>query len=183
MKKLIRETWNLELVPPHCHRRNVAEVAIKNFKAHFISILAGVDHDFPLHLWDKLLPQAELTINLLRQSSVNPKVSAHAHLFGPLDFNCFPLGPLGCAVQINVPPECRASWGMRAQKGWYIGCALDHYRLHTFIGKSSLQELVSGVVEFKHKSRTNPQLTHDDKTCGPTKICKPRSPASQTKEE
>ena len=65
MKELIRETCKLELMPPYCHRRNVAEVAIKHFKAHFISILAGVDRDFPLHLWDKLLPQAELTLNLL----------------------------------------------------------------------------------------------------------------------
>ena len=48
MKELIRQTCKLELVPPYCHRRNVAEVAIKNFKAHFISILAGVDPDFPM---------------------------------------------------------------------------------------------------------------------------------------
>ena len=66
MKKLIRETCRLKLVQPYCHRHNVAEVAIKNFKAHFISILAGVDNDFPVRLWDKLLPQAELTLILLR---------------------------------------------------------------------------------------------------------------------
>ena len=98
MKELICQTCKLELVPPYCHRRNVAEVAIKNFKAHFISILAGADPDFPMYLWDKLLPQAELTLNLLRQSNANPRVSAHAHLFEPFDFNRFPLAPLGCAV-------------------------------------------------------------------------------------
>ena len=107
MKKLIRETCQLELVPPYCYRRNVAEVAIKNFKVYFISILAGTDSDFPIYLWDKLLPQAELTLNLLRQANVNPKVSAHTYLFGPFDFNRFPLAPLGCAVQIHVPPECQ----------------------------------------------------------------------------
>ena len=48
MKQLIRETYRLELVQPYCHCRNVAEVAIKKFKAHFISILAGVDNDFPI---------------------------------------------------------------------------------------------------------------------------------------
>ena len=121
-----------------------------------------MDHDFPLYLWDKLLPQAELTINLLRQSNANPKISAHAHLFGPFDFNRFPLAPLGCAVQVHVPPERRLSWGERAQKGWYIGCALDHYRLHTFVDQITRRECVSGAVEFKHKSRTNPHLTHHD---------------------
>ncbi len=38
------------LVPPHDHRRNIAEKAIQVFKAHFISILCGVDKSSPLHL-------------------------------------------------------------------------------------------------------------------------------------
>merc|ERR1719148_127834 len=48
MKNLIRDEYNmeLELVPPGCHRRNAAEVAIRNFKSHFLSILAGTDPDF-----------------------------------------------------------------------------------------------------------------------------------------
>jgi hypothetical protein len=66
MKDLIRDTYKmtLELVPPGCHRRNAAEVAIRNFKSHFLSVLAGVADDFPLKLWDKLLPQTEITLNL-----------------------------------------------------------------------------------------------------------------------
>ena len=54
MKNHIRNThrFNMELVPPGCHRRNAAEVAIRNFKAHFLSILAGVSNDFPSSLWD-----------------------------------------------------------------------------------------------------------------------------------
>jgi hypothetical protein len=47
---------NKELVPPGCHRHNAAEVAIHNFKAHFLSVLAGVVDDFPPSLWDRLLP-------------------------------------------------------------------------------------------------------------------------------
>lgn len=39
-----------ELVPPGNHRCNQAECAIQTFKAHFISILAGVDNKFPLSL-------------------------------------------------------------------------------------------------------------------------------------
>jgi hypothetical protein len=55
-----------QLVPPHDHRWNIGETAIKVFKAHFISILCGKDTDFPLHLWDRLLPQAEHTLNMLQ---------------------------------------------------------------------------------------------------------------------
>ena len=69
MKEVIREEYNMEmeLVPPGCHCRNAAEVAIRNFKAHFLSVLAGTANDFPPSLWDRLLPQAEITVNLLRQ--------------------------------------------------------------------------------------------------------------------
>ena len=49
----------MELVPPRCHRRNAVEVAICNFKAHFLSVLAGVSDDFPPSLWDQLLPQTK----------------------------------------------------------------------------------------------------------------------------
>jgi hypothetical protein len=47
-----------QLVPPHCHRRNAAERAIRNFKEHFVARISSVDPTFPLHLWDRLLPQA-----------------------------------------------------------------------------------------------------------------------------
>ncbi len=56
---------DMELVPPGCHRCNAAKVAIRNFKAHFLSALARVANDFPPNLWDWLLPQTEITINLI----------------------------------------------------------------------------------------------------------------------
>ena len=75
-----------ELVPPGNHRRNQAERAIQTFKAHFISILAGVDDKFPLSLWCHLLEPTELTLNLLHQSKVAPKTSAFAHVHGHHDY-------------------------------------------------------------------------------------------------
>jgi hypothetical protein len=50
-----------QLVPPYCHRRNAAERAIRTFKEHFVAVLSSVDPSFPMHLWDRLLPQAEIT--------------------------------------------------------------------------------------------------------------------------
>jgi len=57
-----------QLVPPHDHRWNIAKKVIQVFKAHFISILCGADKSFPLHLWDRLLGQAEHTLNMLTGS-------------------------------------------------------------------------------------------------------------------
>ncbi len=53
MKNHIRDTckFDMELVPPGCHWCNAAKVAICNFKAHFLSILAGVADNFPPSLW------------------------------------------------------------------------------------------------------------------------------------
>jgi hypothetical protein len=70
--------WNtkFKLVPPDMHCRNQAERAIHTFKNHFLLILVGVDAAFPPYLWDLLLPQAELTLNLLRQATLNPRISA-----------------------------------------------------------------------------------------------------------
>ena len=111
MKELIRSQSNmeLELVPPGCHRRNAAEVAIRNFKAHFLSILAGVADDFPSNLWDKLLPQADITVNLLRQSNATPTVLAYAHMSGPFDYNKMPLAPMGCKVQVHEKADKRGT--------------------------------------------------------------------------
>ena len=60
MKTIIRDKYKmkLELVPPGFHHRNAAEVAIRNFKAHFLSVLAGTATSFLPTLWDRLLPQA-----------------------------------------------------------------------------------------------------------------------------
>jgi hypothetical protein len=66
-----------QLIPPNDHRRNIAEKAIQVFKAHFISILCSTDKAFLLHLWDRLLGQAEHTLNMLQTSRIMPSVSAY----------------------------------------------------------------------------------------------------------
>jgi hypothetical protein len=68
-----------QLVRPHCHRRNAAERAIRTFKEHFVAGLSSVDPSFPMNLWDRLLPQVEITLNLLRTSRLHPQLSAAAH--------------------------------------------------------------------------------------------------------
>ena len=77
-KRSIKTKWNAkyQLVPPHTHRSNTVEHSIRMVKAPFPSILASVAPDFPTNLWDLLLPQAELTLNLLRQATLDPSQSA-----------------------------------------------------------------------------------------------------------
>ena len=103
LKTIIQDEYKmqLEILPPGTHRRNAAEVAIRNFKAHLLSVISGTAQDFLPPLWGRLLPQAEITINLLRQSNVTANILACAHLSGPFDYNKIPLAPMGISVQVH----------------------------------------------------------------------------------
>ena len=145
------------------HRRNAAERAIRTFKAHFLSILAGVDQDFPSNLWDLLLPQTEMTLNMLRECRTNPEMSAWENFNGKLDYNANPLGPLGIAVVTHSKPSRRKSWDMRGIDGWSIGVSLEHYRCQKVIAKKSKMERISDTVEFKHHEITHLAPTPEDR--------------------
>ena len=125
---MAKEEVKYQLVPPHCHRTNLAERAIQTFKQHFKAGLASTDPNFPLSEWDRLLPQAIITLNLLRTARVNPKLSAYAYLFGEFDFNKTPLAPPGTKVLAHSKPGNRASWAPHGLQGWYIGPSMEHYR-------------------------------------------------------
>ena len=165
MKNLIIDEYKvkIEKVPPGCHRRNAAEVAIRNFKAHFLSILAGTADNFPPSLWDRLLPQADVTVNLLRQSNATPTVSAYAHLSGPFDYNRMPLAPMGCDAQIHEKTDKRGTWAYHSVDGWYLYTSPEHYRVHNCAIKSTKSERLTDTLQFNHKEITKPNITHADK--------------------
>jgi hypothetical protein len=121
---------DFQLVPPSDHRRNAAEGAIRTWQNHFIAGLCSVDKDFPLHLWCCLVPQAEITLNLVRGSKINPKLSAWAQVHGAFDFNRTPIGPPGCRVLAHDKPVNRTKWSPHGLEGWYVGPALDSYRCY-----------------------------------------------------
>jgi hypothetical protein len=174
MKNHIRDDlkFAMELVPPGCHRRNAAEVAIRNFKSHFLSVLAGTADSFPPSLWDRLLPQTEVTLNLLRQSNATPTVSAYAHLSGPFDYNKMPLAPMGCEAQIHEKTDKRGTWAYHSLDGWYLNTSPEHYRVHNCHIKSTRAERLSDTIQFKHKHITNPTLSHSDKLMNALANCK-----------
>ena len=157
--------WKVDyqLVPPDMHRRNAAERAIRTFKAHFLAILAGVDQDFPSNLWNLLVPQAELTLNLLRECRTNPEISAWENFNGEFNYDATPLGPLGIAVIIHNKPSRRKSWDMRGIDGWSTGVSMEHYRCQRVIAKNSKMERISDTVEFRHQRITTPGPTPEDR--------------------
>jgi hypothetical protein len=117
-----------QLVPPHTHRRNLAERAIQTWKNHFKAGLASVDPKFPLSEWDRLISQANITLNLLRTARVNPKLSAYAYIFGEFNFSATPLAPPGTKIVAHIKSDQRRTWELNGETGWYVGPSLNHYR-------------------------------------------------------
>ena len=105
MDALTKEQIEFQTVAPGMHRANAAERAIRVVKNHLLSGLALCHKDYPIREWDRLLTQGELTVNLLRNSRVNPSLSAWAYLFGNHDFNRVPLAPPGTKVIIHIKPD------------------------------------------------------------------------------
>jgi hypothetical protein len=158
-KKCIRKNnMTHELVPLDCHRRNMAERAIQTFKNHFVAILSGVDDRFPLSLWCYLVRTAKLTINLLCQSNVVPKISACAHVHRQHDYMKRPFAPLGCSVMAHVKPKNRRIWDVRGKVGFNIGTSMEHHRCFNFLIVKTRATRVGDSVFLKHQYITNPQI-------------------------
>jgi hypothetical protein len=119
-----------QLATPYCHHHNAAERAIHTVKNRFIAGLCSTNHDFPLNLWDKILLQCLLTLNLLWRSRINPQLSAEAHMNGAFGFNRMPPAPKGTKLRIHKKPEIRERWAPRAVEGWYLGPAICHYQCY-----------------------------------------------------
>ena len=147
------EGIDYQLVPPGVHRRNAAERAIRTLKNHLIAGFCSVDENFPMHLWDRILPHALLSLNMLRGSRINPKLSAHAQLHGNYDFNATPIAPPGIRVLIHEKPQQRKTWMPHAADGWYIGPALESYRCHrVWCWKTSAERICDTISWFPTKT-------------------------------
>jgi hypothetical protein len=110
-KFLTEDKCKLQVVEPHNHRVNATKRVIQTFKAAFIAALTITDSDFPLQLWDRLTPQVEDTLNMLRALRIDPTKSAYKILNGPYDWNRYPLAPLGCKVVVYKGGNTRGFLG------------------------------------------------------------------------
>lgn len=67
--------YHVELVPHDMHLRNAAKHVMQTYKGRFITTLARFADDFPIQQWGALIPQVTLTLRLLQNSNITPKVS------------------------------------------------------------------------------------------------------------
>ncbi len=131
---------------------------ITSFVRCNLTILSGVDDRFPLSLWRYLVRPAKLTISLLHQSNVVPKISAYAHVHRQHDYMKCPFAPLGCLVMAHVKPKNRCTWDVHGKDGFNIGTSMEHHRCFNIYIIKTRATRVSDSVFFKHQYLTNPQI-------------------------
>jgi hypothetical protein len=159
---LHQQNITFQLVPPYIHRRNLAERAIILFKHHLIAGLCSTDKYFPMYLWDRLLPQTVITLNMLRTSKINPKLSAATHIYDQYDFNRAPMAPPGTRIIAHKTPSRRQTWAPHGQVGWYIGPALEHYRCYTVYITKTRGDIIVETVDFFPEKFTLPSPSAQD---------------------
>ena len=118
---------DIQLTPPHDHRANTTKRAICMAKNHILAGWASMHDDFSVHIWDRTIPRAELTLNLLRGTYIDPKFSTWEQLHGRYDINQTLMAPPGTKVLTHLKPNQQGTWAFHAAEGWYTGPALEHY--------------------------------------------------------
>jgi hypothetical protein len=148
IRDLAKKNIQTQLVAPGNHRANNAERAIQTFKCHFISGLATCDPSFPVSEAKQLTQQALISLNLLRRSRLNPKISAYQEMHGIFDANRFELHPPGTKVITLDDPSERASFANHGPEGFYVGPSLTHYRCHRIYIPSMKKTRISDSVAW-----------------------------------
>jgi hypothetical protein len=100
----------------------------------------------------------------MRASRINPKISAYEAIWGPYDWNRFPLAPPGCKAVIYESPAAQGLWGSRGTDAWYLGPSHDHYRCnhnHSFVPEMRAYR-ISGSAELFPQHCQVPFLSTSD---------------------
>jgi hypothetical protein len=150
-------------VLPHCHICNRGEREIHTFIEYFGAGLESMDPYFPRHLWDRIFPQAEMTLNLLRTSRLHPYMSAAVHLYGPVDYNKTTFSPPECKIIAQEKPQQRRTWAPRGKHGYSLGPAMQRYRCQNMYITSTTSKRIVDTLEMSSHNSPMPQIYSTDR--------------------
>jgi hypothetical protein len=152
----------LQYTPPDIHRTNPAERAIRTWKNHFVAIRAGAPSTYHLSNWCMDLKQMDITLNMLRPCTTNPKLSAYEAMEGMYSFDATPMAPIGTECMIHIKPTRRQTWGYHALKAWYCAPAMNHYRCIKAVTNTGAVRLTD-TYKFLHHSLPTPEISDTDR--------------------
>jgi hypothetical protein len=109
------------------------------------------------------LPQAEITLNLLRTSRLHPQLSAAAHYHGIVDYNKKAFAPPGCIIIAHKKPGKPRTWASHGQHGYSLGPAMHHYRCQNVYILTTASERIVDTLEYFPHNYQMPQLSSTDR--------------------
>jgi hypothetical protein len=109
------------------------------------------------------LPQAEITLNLLRTSRLHPQLSDAAHYHGLVDYNKTAFAPPGCKIIAHKKPGKRRTRAPHGQHGYSLGPAMHHYRCQNGYISTTASERIVDTLEFFPHNYQMPQLSSTDR--------------------
>ena len=149
LKQYFEDSYiQFQLLPPHMNQRNAAKRSARTFKNHFIAALCTVYPRFPFYYWHRLLPQVTMTLNVFRQSQLNPELSAYEKVYGIHYFEQTPLAPLGCKMKIHEKPHKRFTYSLHSANVWYLGPVVHHYRCYNLYNIDTVGETTPDTIAF-----------------------------------
>ena len=169
MEKIESRGLKHQIVPRGNHRTIVAERGIQTLKYHFQSVLYGCDPMFPKNKWDRVLPVAVLTLNLLRPSRTNPSKFTYNELWGNFDLNKTLLAPPGCLIVVYERAQERGTWVDHGVKEYFIGPAKHHYRNYRVYILVTRGERTTDTIEFFPEHVQMPKTSAEDRLASATK--------------
>ena len=128
----------------------------------FLSGISILQPQFLIYLWDRFIPQENITLNLLRKSRIHPTLSSYEELEGKFNYNKTPLFPPGCKVLVHEKTVTRNTWGLRSSIGWYIGTELNHYRcVKVYLPDSKSERITDNITIINEDSISTDLSPHE----------------------
>ena len=104
-----------------------------------------------------------MTLNMVRPSRINPRLSAYNQIHGIFNYEKTPLAPPGCQVIVHERPQERRTWADHGVTGFYIGPAMHHFRNYYSYIPTTRGVRVSNTVEFFPAHVDMPQTSSEDR--------------------
>ncbi len=96
---------------------------------------------------------------MMRASQIDPTKLAYKTLYGPYDWNRYPLAPLGCKAVLYKDDNTRGLWASRGVDGWYLGPSMDHYHCNIYYIPKTHAYHISGSTKLFPQHCQLPDMT------------------------
>ena len=108
---IVSQQAKQQYTPPDMHHTTSAERALQTYKFCMKSTTASLPPTFPISLCCRLLPQLDLSVNIVHKCWQNPLMSAWTAMEGEYHFDSTPIAPPGTEMRMHEKPSRRRTFG------------------------------------------------------------------------